>query len=42
MCIRDSLYICQHLRPDPWHGLDAVRGYLEAQGVSYTVDEIDD
>jgi hypothetical protein len=37
-----GLYICQHLRPDPWHGLDAVRGYLEAQGVRYAVDEIDD
>lgn len=37
-----GLYICQHLRPDPWHGLDAVRGYLEAQDVSYTIDEIDD
>ncbi|HEU4816154.1 hypothetical protein [Janthinobacterium sp.] len=37
-----GLYICQYLRPDPWHGLDAVRGYLDAQGVRYAVDEIDD
>ncbi|WP_058049406.1 hypothetical protein [Janthinobacterium sp. Ant5-2-1] len=37
-----GLYICQYLRPDPWHGLDAVRAWLDAQGVRYTVDEIDD
>ncbi|MCC7699184.1 hypothetical protein [Janthinobacterium sp. EB271-G4-7A] len=37
-----GLYICQHLRPDPWHGLDALRAWLDAQGVRYTVDEIDD
>jgi|GEM_PF-3115490 len=37
-----GLYICQHLRPDPWHGLDAVRAYLDTQDVRYAVDEIDD
>ena len=37
-----GLYICQHLRPDPWHGLAAVRAWLDAQGVRYAVDEIDD
>lgn len=37
-----GLYVCQYLRPDLWHGLDAVRGYLDAQGISYTVEEIDD
>ena len=37
-----GLYICQHLRPDPWHGLDAVRDWLDTQGVDYAVGEIDD
>lgn len=37
-----GLYVCQHLRPEPWHGLAAVRGWLDAQGVRYAVDEIDD
>ncbi|SFY21277.1 hypothetical protein SAMN03097694_5158 [Janthinobacterium lividum] len=37
-----GLYICQYLRPEPWHGLAAVRGWLDAQGVRYAVDEIDD
>ncbi|PHV25192.1 hypothetical protein CSQ93_25290 [Janthinobacterium sp. BJB426] len=37
-----GLYICQHLRPDPWHGLETVRAWLDAQGVRYAVDEIDD
>ncbi|MEG1053913.1 MAG: hypothetical protein RSF79_17960 [Janthinobacterium sp.] len=37
-----GLYICQHLRPDPWHGLDAVHAWLDAQGVAYVVAEIDD
>lgn len=37
-----GLYVCQHLRPDPWHGLAALRAYLEAQGAGYAVEEIDD
>lgn len=37
-----GLYVCQHLRPDPWHGLAALRAYLEAQGTGYAVEEIDD
>lgn len=37
-----GLYVCQHLRPDPWHGLAALRAYLDAQGVDYAVGEIDD
>ena len=37
-----GLYICQHLRPDPWHGLAALRAWLDAQGVRYAVEEIDD
>jgi hypothetical protein len=37
-----GLYICQYLRPDPWHGLEALRAWLDAQGVRYTIDEIDD
>lgn len=37
-----GLYICQHLRPDPWHGLAALRAWLDAQGVDYAVAEIDD
>lgn len=37
-----GLYICQYLRPDPWHGLDALRAYLAEQGVAHTVAEIDD
>ena len=37
-----GLYVCQYLRPDPWHGLGAVRAWLDAQGVGYLVDEIDD
>ncbi len=37
-----GLYVCQHLRPDPWHGLAAVRDWLDAQGVDYAVAEIDD
>lgn len=37
-----GLYICQHLRPDPWHGLAAVHAWLDAQGVAYVVAEIDD
>ena len=37
-----GLYICQHLRPDAWHGLESLRACLDAQGVSYTVEEIDD
>ena len=37
-----GLYICQHLRPDPWHGLETLRAWLDAQGVRYAVDEIDD
>ncbi|MGK5030385.1 hypothetical protein [Janthinobacterium sp. MDT1-19] len=37
-----GLYICQYLRPDPWHGLATVRAYLDAQGVDYAVGEIDD
>ena len=37
-----GLYICQHLRPDPWHGLANVRAWLDAQGVDYAVGEIDD
>ena len=37
-----GLYVCQHLRPDPWHGLTAVRAWLDAQGVNYAVAEIDD
>lgn len=37
-----GLYVCQHLRPDPWHGLDALRAYLAVQGVAHTVAEIDD
>ena len=37
-----GLYVCQYLRPDPWHGLGAARAWLDAQGVGYAVDEIDD
>lgn len=37
-----GLYICQHLRPDPWHGLETVHAWLDAHGVRYAVDEIDD
>ena len=37
-----GLYVCQYLRPEPWHGLAALRAYLEAQGVAHTVAEIDD
>lgn len=37
-----GLYVCQHLRPDPWHGLTALRAWLDAQGVDYAVAEIDD
>ncbi|MED5597077.1 hypothetical protein [Janthinobacterium sp. P210006] len=37
-----GLYVCQYLRPDPWHGLDAVRAWLDVQGVRYAVEEIDD
>lgn len=37
-----GLYICQYLRPDPWHGLHAVRDYLDAQDVAYAVTDIDD
>ena len=37
-----GLYVCQYLRPDPWHGLATLRAYLEAQGVAHTVAEIDD
>ena len=37
-----GLYVCQHLRPDPWHGLAALRAWLDAQGVRYAVEEIDD
>ena len=37
-----GLYVCQHLRPDPWHGLAALRAWLDAQGVDYAVAEIDD
>lgn len=37
-----GLYICQYLRPDPWHGLHAVRDYLDAQGVAYAIADIDD
>jgi hypothetical protein len=37
-----GLYICQYLRPDPWHGLEALRAWLDAQGVRYAIDEIDD
>ena len=37
-----GLYVCQDLRPDPWHGLAAVRAWLDAQGVRYAVEEIDD
>ena len=37
-----GLSICQYLRPDPWHDLEALRAWLDAQGVRYTVDEIDD
>ena len=37
-----GLYICQYLRPEPWHGLEALRAWLDAQGVRYAVDEIDD
>ncbi|MDN2703319.1 hypothetical protein O0881_15120 [Janthinobacterium sp. SUN100] len=37
-----GLYVCQYLRPEPWHGLDAVRAWLDAQGVDYAVAEVDD
>ena len=37
-----GLYVCQHLRPDPWHGLATLRAWLEAQGVDYAIAEIDD
>ncbi|MGK5020854.1 hypothetical protein [Janthinobacterium sp. LB2P10] len=37
-----GLYICQHLRADPWHALASLRAYLDASGMSYTVEEIDD
>lgn len=37
-----GLYICQYLRPAPWHGLHAVRDYLDAQGVAYAIADIDD
>jgi hypothetical protein len=37
-----GLYVCQHLRPDPWHSLAALRAWLDAQGVRYAVEEIDD
>ncbi|MGK5038033.1 hypothetical protein [Janthinobacterium sp. LB3P118] len=37
-----GLYVCQHLRPDPWHSLAVLRAWLEAQGVRYTVEEVDD
>lgn len=37
-----GLYVCQYLRPEPWHGLASLRAFLEAQGVAHTVAEIDD
>ena len=37
-----GLYVCQSLRPEAWHGLDALRSYLDAQGVPHAVEEIDD
>ncbi|SDA76862.1 MULTISPECIES: hypothetical protein [unclassified Janthinobacterium] len=37
-----GLYVCQYLRPNPWHGLEGLRAWLDAQGVDYAVAEIDD
>ena len=37
-----GLYVCQYLRPDAWHGLHALRDYLDAQRVAYVVTDIDD
>ena len=37
-----GLYICQNLRPDPWHGLAPLRAYLDAEGVRCAGDEVDD
>ena len=37
-----GLYVCQYLRPDVWHGLHALRDYLDAQRVAYVVTDIDD
>lgn len=37
-----GLYVCQYGAADAWHGLAALRGYLDAQGVAYAAEEVDD
>jgi len=37
-----GLYICQYLRPEPWHGLEALRAWFDTHGVRYAAEEIDD
>lgn len=37
-----GLSVCQYGAAHAWHGLPALRGYLDAQGVAYAVEEVDD
>ena len=37
-----GLYVCQYLRPEPWHGLEAVRDYLNAATIAHSVHDAED
>ncbi|MNM45231.1 hypothetical protein D3C81_561510 [compost metagenome] len=37
-----GLYVCQYLRPEPWHGLEAVRDYFKAATIAHSVHDAED